>query len=195
MAKIKDVRYDFHITISVHILIYNGKNKLLLLKRPDTWEWAPGRWGVTGGKLYEHETYVEAIKRKTKQEIGFELLPEGLYEIKQLIIKDKQAHMIFFAAKYNGQKLDGEMIEYKWFDSDEIRKAPASFFAEFYYKDMLTQFLKGNKELLPMSKLESLNYPVLGETKEYKRWFKGVINKSYNPELVADFVKWKKKKS
>jgi ADP-ribose pyrophosphatase YjhB (NUDIX family) len=192
--KTKDARYDFHITISVHILIYNDKNEILLLKRPATWEWAPGRYGVTGGKLYEHETYTEALKRKTKQEVGFQVSPEGLYQIKQLIIKDKQAHMFFFAAKYQGQKFSGEMVEYKWFNINEIKKTPSTVFAEYYYKDMLTEFLKSDKKLLPMTMVDSLNYIKLADTKKYKEWFTGIINIDYDPEKVADFARWKKKR-
>lgn len=67
----KDPRYDYDITVSAHFII-EDKGKILIAKRPDTWEWAPGRWSLVGGKLYADESFEEGIKRKTKQELGFE---------------------------------------------------------------------------------------------------------------------------
>lgn len=160
-------------------------------KRPETWEWAPGRWGLIGGKIYEHESMEEAIKRKTKQELGFELAPGGLYEVRQLIIKDKQAYMYFFVAKYSGQKIKGELAEYHWFSKAEFDKFPSNSFGEFFYKEMLGEFLSSEPAILPMSKVKSLNYIQLGDTPEYKKWFEGIINQNYNPENIADFKKWK----
>jgi ADP-ribose pyrophosphatase YjhB (NUDIX family) len=137
--KIKDKRYDYHITVSAHLLIEKDK-KLLLARRPETWEWAPGRWVLIGGKLYSDEAFTDVIKRKTKQELDFELLPKTLYQVKQLIMEEKQAFMYFFTTDYNGQRPSGEVEEYKWFSVDEIEKTPINEFAEYYYKDLLKEF-------------------------------------------------------
>lgn len=164
-----------------------------MAKRPEIWEWAPGRWGLPGGKIYQFESFIDAIKRKTKQELGFELTPEGLYQLKQLIIKDKQAFMFFFVAKYKSQKITGEMVDYKWFDIKDLNKFPSSKFAEFFYKKMLIEFLEKQVKLLPIEMIDSLNYIKLSDTKSYKDWFEGIINKNYDPNKVADFRKWKRK--
>jgi len=194
MMKVKDPRYDYHITVSAHLLWKTVDNQILMAKRPETWEWAPGRWGLPGGKIYQFETFMDAIKRKTRQELGFELMPDGLYQIKQLIIKDKQAFMYFFSAKYEGQELTGEMTDYKWFGIKDLNEFPSNKFAEYFYKKMLSEFLVKDAKLLPMEVVDSLNYIKLSDTKNYKDWFEGIINKDYDPNKVADFKKWKKVK-
>jgi ADP-ribose pyrophosphatase YjhB (NUDIX family) len=190
----KDPRYKFTIVVSVHILIINNKNEVLMAKRPSTWEWGPGRWGMVGGKLYEEENFFDAIKRKTKQELGFELEPEGLYQVKQLIIKDRQVFMYFFVSKYKAQNINGEMAEYKWFRIDSIKETPLNEFAEYFYKEMLTALLTKPIKLLPNNMINSLNYIKLTEESNYKDWFEGMINKDYNPEIIPDFKKWNKSK-
>lgn len=193
--KVKDPRYDYHITVSAHIIIENDKREILMGKRPDNWEWAPGRWGLFGGKIYEHESMEETIKRKTKQELGFEIKPEGLYKIEQLIIADKQAYMYFFVAKYSGQKIEGALAEYRWLGKKDFDEKPANNFGEYFYKKMLGDFLSSTPQIFPVDKIQSLNYIVLGETPDYKQWFKGIINKDYRPEVIPDFKVWKKQKS
>jgi ADP-ribose pyrophosphatase YjhB (NUDIX family) len=188
-----DPRYKFTIVVSAHVLIINKENKVLMAKRPDTWEWGPGRWGIVGGKLYEEENFFDCIKRKTKQEFGLELQPEGLYKIKQLIIKERQAFMYFFVSRYNDEKISGEMVDYKWYGADDIKTTPNNKFAEYFYKDMLVELLTKPVKLLPIDMIESLNYIKLAKIKSYKEWFSGVINKNYNPEVIPDFIKWKAK--
>ena len=187
----KDPRYKFTITVSAHILLLDSKNRVLMSKRPKTWEWGPDRWGVMGGKVYEHENFFETIRRKSIQELGFEIKPEGLYQIKQLLIKDKQAFMFFFVSKHQGQKLTGEMEEYKWFGKKEIVETPLEKFAEYFYKNMLTKFVAGNVKLLPVSMVESLDYVNLSDDADYKKWFRGMIKRDYDPEKIADYKRWK----
>lgn len=190
----KDPRYIFTITVSAHVLLLDDDKKVLMSKRPDTWEWGPGRWGITGGKVYEHENFFETIKRKTKQELGFEVVPDGLYQIKQLLIKDKQAFMFFFVAKYQGLELKGEMSAYKWFGNDEIDKTKNEEFSEYFYKDMLRKFVTEDVKLLPVTMIESLDYVALSNDKSYKDWFASMIKKDYDPEKLKDYRIWKKSK-
>ncbi len=190
--KVKDPRYDYYITVAAQIIIRNKKGEVLLAKRPDTWEWAPGRWSLIGGKLYVHESLEDAIKRKTKQELGIEIIPEGLYEIKHLVIEGKSAYMYFFTSEHSGIEGSGEMTEYRWFNMDMIKKFDNDKFAEFFYKEMLLKYLTEISNVLPVSKIQSLDYIKLTKTANYKKWFKGVINKDYDPEAIPDFLKWKK---
>ena len=192
--KVKDPRYDYHITVSAHFILEKD-NKILIAKRPETWEWAPGRWSLVGGKLYKEESFVEGIKRKTKQELGFEVKPKGLYEVKQLIIDGKQALMYFFVGNYNGEKINGEMQDYKWVGASEIQQMDSKDFAEYFYQDMFINYLKGDKKLFPLSKIDSLNYIKLKKGKKYRQWFKDIINKDFDPDKVDDYKKWKNRSS
>lgn len=186
-----DPRYAFSTAFSSQIIIFDKDDRILLGKRPDTWEWAPGRWGLIGGKVYETETLEDAIKRKTQQEIGFEMTPDGLYQIKQIIIEGRQVLMFFYISEYKGQNIDGELAEYRWFSNKDIQNMPGENFSEFFYKGMFLDFLSGEKNVFPISKIQSLNYIDLGENKDYKEWFEGIINKNYNPDVIPDYKKWK----
>lgn len=179
-------------TVSAHLILEND-NKILIAKRPETWEWAPGRWSLVGGKLYKEESFEEGIKRKTKQELGIEVKPKGLYQIKQLIIDGQQAFMYFFIGTYKGEEIKGEMQEYKWVEINEIKQMDSKDFAEYFYQDMFIGYLEGDKELFPLSKIDSLNYIKLGKSKKYKHWFEDIINKDFDPEKVDDYKKWKNK--
>jgi 8-oxo-dGTP pyrophosphatase MutT (NUDIX family) len=194
-VKIKDPRYDYHITVSAHIIIEDSDRRILMAKRPNNWEWAPGRWSMIGGKLYRDESFEDAIKRKTKQELGFELKPKGLYELKHLILDGKQAYMYFFTAKYDNEPITGEMTDYKWLGLEDIKEMPLTDFAEFYFPKMLTKYLSEEAETFPISKIDSLDYTQLDKTPKYKKWHEGIINKDYNPEEIDDFKKWKKAKA
>lgn len=192
--KVKDPRYDYHITVSAHFIIEH-KNKALIVRRPESWEWAPGRWTLVGGKLYKNETFADCIRRKTKQELGFEINPSGLYQIKQLVIKTKQAFMFFFTGIYKDQEIKGEMQDYKWVGLKEVKLMKTKDFSEFFYRDMIKKYLEGEKEAFPMSKVESLNYIKLIKTKKYQNWFENIFNKDFDPKKVKDFKKWKKSNS
>lgn len=192
--KVKDPRYDYHITVSAHFILEKD-NKILIAKRPETWEWAPGRWSLVGGKLYKEESFIEGIKRKTKQELGFEVKPKGLYEVKQLVIEGKQAFMYFFVGNYKGQNIKGEMQDYKWAGVSEIKQMDSKDFAEYFYQDMFIEYLEGYKKLFPLSKIDSLNYIKLSKSKKYKNWFRDIINKDFDPEKVDDYKKWKNRSS
>jgi ADP-ribose pyrophosphatase YjhB (NUDIX family) len=190
----KDPRYDYQITVSAHFIIEND-NKILIAKRPETWEWAPGRWSLIGGKLYKEESFSKGIKRKTKQELGFEVQPKGLYQINQLIIEGKQAFMYFFASDYNGEEIQGEMQDYKWIGIEDVKTMKLNEFAEYFYKGMFVKYLSGDKEVFPMSKINSLNYIELENAEDYKKWFEDIINEDFDPEKVDDYKKWKNKTS
>ncbi len=188
---IKDERYDYHITVSAHVIVQKGKSVLIAL-RPKTWEWAPGRWSLIGGKLYKEESFTQAIKRKTKQELGFEVNPKGLYQIKQLLIGNKNAYMYFFVAQYNNEKISGEMTEYRWVNTSDIKAMKQSEFAEYYYKEMFTDFFTGKTKIFPMSKIDVLDYTKIRNTNNYKKWFRGVVNEDYDPNQIKDYKKWQK---
>jgi hypothetical protein len=57
---------------------------------------------------------------------------------------------------------------------------------------MLLKYLTEASGILPISKIQSLDYTSLSKNNNYKKWFKGVVNKEYDPNFIPDFVKWKK---
>lgn len=193
----KDPRYQYEVAVSSQIILYNNHGQILIAKRPDNWEWMPGRWSLIGGKLYENEPFVDSIKRKTKQELGKALYPDGLFKLVQLLIKGRQAHLFVFVKKSDSKfNPSGEMEEYKWVNLKEIAQMSINDFSEYFYKDLLIEFLQSEEKVfLPMGFITSLEYFKISDEPKYKEWFAGGINKNYNPEEIKDFQKWKNKKS
>lgn len=54
-------------------LFVDSSNRLLLLKRSNGSEFAPGLWGFCGGKIESHETPFQCSRREAKEELGLEL--------------------------------------------------------------------------------------------------------------------------
>lgn len=55
----------------VHVLVFNGRDELLLQKRSMTKDVAPGKWDTSvGGHVNSGETLEEAVKREMEEELG-----------------------------------------------------------------------------------------------------------------------------
>ena len=50
------------------VVVLNKRDEVLILKRPDTVDWAPDKWAYPGGKLEENESPLTAAIRETKEE-------------------------------------------------------------------------------------------------------------------------------
>ena len=50
------------------VVILNKRDEVLILKRPDTVDWAPDKWAYPGGKIEENESPLTAAIRETKEE-------------------------------------------------------------------------------------------------------------------------------
>ena len=50
------------------VVVLNKRDEVLILKRPDTDDWAPSKWALPGGKLEENESPLTAAIRETKEE-------------------------------------------------------------------------------------------------------------------------------
>ena len=138
MDYIKDLRkvigHDLIIGVGCGLLLENEKGELLLQKRSDN-----GQWCIPGGALEPHETYIEAVKREIREEVGINVLnPElfGLYSGEDRVIhypNDDIVYslaVIFRATKYEGviSDEDSEVLEHRFFGRNEIPE-------ELFYPD------------------------------------------------------------
>ena len=55
------------------VVILNGENDILILKRPDWVHWAPSKWAFPGGKIENNETSLDAAIRETKEETNLDV--------------------------------------------------------------------------------------------------------------------------
>ncbi len=59
---------EYHLV--VHIWIINNKGEILIQKRSEHLEFAPGVWATTGGSAIKGEDSITAACRETKEELG-----------------------------------------------------------------------------------------------------------------------------
>tara|TARA_B100000700_G_C14780615_1_gene731149 strand:- start:469 stop:828 length:360 start_codon:yes stop_codon:yes gene_type:complete len=100
------------------VLVLDGTNQLLILKRPDWVSWAPGKWGLPGGAIEEGETPMEGAIRETMEETTLAVF--NLKDVKLPL--DKGLHS-FYTRSYKGQVvIDKEHDEWVWVSRQEIEK-------------------------------------------------------------------------
>lgn len=114
--------------ISVEIIILHN-NKILLTKRADNAEVAPGVWNVPAGKVKYHEVPLEALFREAKEETNLDVTlirelnvrtfkgktaNEDIYRlIFTYLVKPKSDDLTNFA-------LNNEHSEFAWVDKEEL---------------------------------------------------------------------------
>ena len=111
----------------VVVLVIYKDGKVLLQKRTDD-----GTWALHGGGLELGETYIDALYREVKEELGIVPIdPElmGIYSGKKMFHKYEkskdQVYVLshaFICSKYDGKisMQDGEVEKLKWFDLNDL---------------------------------------------------------------------------
>ncbi len=108
--------------------IFDGAGRLLLVKSP---KWGD-RWMIPGGHVDLGETVFDCVVREVKEEVGIDVVPEGVLVIGEDIFPQnfyRKAHFIYFetVCRTVGDseiKPDGrETTEYKWFEPENALKS------------------------------------------------------------------------
>ncbi len=100
---------------AVNAAIFNSKNEVLLTRRSAMVR-EPGKWCLPGGHFEGGETWVEAMRRETFEEVGIEVLEErliGIYSDPQLTVTSQAAkdgfHRQFLAILFEVTRFKGEV--------------------------------------------------------------------------------------
>jgi 8-oxo-dGTP diphosphatase len=103
------------------VIIFNDKNKVLLLKRSQKVDTYRGLWGFPGGKIEDGETSVDAAVREVSEETGLEVYQKKLVYVFTMI-KEPYKHIVFFLTnEWSGSpRVDWESDEFGWFDPSEL---------------------------------------------------------------------------
>lgn len=166
-----DPKYQYTKIHAIKIILENSKGEILLIQEPEFNEWMPGHWGLPGGKPLVKESLYKAFKRKMKGDLGVDLEPKGIYRIEELLIDDRTA-LMFHAVIKVGRDFQpkGEIASHKWVGVEEIKKMDISEFTEFYNKDLLLDYLTGNRQVMDFDLIETQQYYDMHENEEYKKW-------------------------
>ncbi len=168
----EDKRYQFEKVVAIKVIVENPKGKILLIQEPETNEWMPGHWGLPGGKPLEKESLYNAFKRKIKGELGVDLEPKGIYRIEELLIDGRTALMFHVVTQVKKDFKPGdEIASYKWAGIEEVKAMDTSEFTEFFNKELLLDYLAGNREVADFDLIETQQYYDMHENPNYQKWW------------------------
>jgi mutator protein MutT len=108
---------------AVDVLVVNN-GKLLICKRADDRDHAPGQWEALGGRVEQGETLEQAVKREAKEETGLDVeIVEPIYTFRFLRGLEKAEHLgVSFWCKYLGGEVvidSHEHSEFRWARPEE----------------------------------------------------------------------------
>jgi len=128
--------------VGVKVLLKNSEGKFLLLRRsPEKYTDVAGDWDIVGGRIEPGTPLLDNLKREVKEETGLVLTDEPKLVAAQDILRISSRHVVrlTYIARIDGSpKLDGDHLEYKWFDKEELKNLKE---LDIYFKDILTREL------------------------------------------------------
>ena len=118
--------YPRHPLVGVGALIHDEGGRVLLIRRK--FEPNKGRWSLPGGLLETGESLEEGVLREVREELGIGVRLEGLIDVADEIIPDKDGRTRFhfilldFLASPGDEKivLNGESSAYRWFEPEKV---------------------------------------------------------------------------
>jgi len=111
-------------TFASIVIYFNPDNKVLLLKRKEEADFAPGQWGFVGGRAEEGENFKEAAIRETHEESGLKLLPEDLIKITTFRDRHRLPVHVFACKHFEGtvemKSVAEEHDDYMWVGLNDV---------------------------------------------------------------------------
>ena len=95
-------------------VLYDNKNRVLLLKRSHYHKKHAGEWDLPGGHTHVNEELEDGLAREVKEETGL--------DIKSADLLKTVDNIHYFVINYNSQpiKISHEHVEYKFFDKIQL---------------------------------------------------------------------------
>ena len=99
-------------------VLVDHRSRTLVLLRPETTNWAPGKWGYPGGRIECDETPVAAAVRETLEETTLRIL--NLRPVKLEIGKPVA---IYYTRDFSGTtQIDHEHDDWRWVTREQLRR-------------------------------------------------------------------------
>lgn len=140
--KLKEGEYR----LFVHMWLINSKGEILIQKRSEQVNFAPGLWAVTGGGAIQGEDSVDAAYREVKEELGIDIhiknKPVTFVSDNTII----DIYIIEYDKDIDNIKLQKEEVsDVKWVTVDELKLMIQK--GEFYksndgYYEFLSKYIK-----------------------------------------------------
>ena len=111
--------------VGAAILVVDGNNRLLMMRRSDS-----GCWGIPGGSVEPGEVVESAAKRETAEEANLEVVEMSLFGVfsgPELFYEYPNGDevynviIVYLSRDWHGEvKLNDEHTEWRWFTANEI---------------------------------------------------------------------------
>ena len=162
---------DYKKENSIKVIIENKEGKILLVQESADDEWMPNHWGLPGGRPKLKEPLHDALVRTVKEETDIDVEPLGLYKIEEVLHEDRTVMMFITVAHFDFEiEIKGRVQSHKWVDAEDVAKMDTSEFTAFYAKDLILDYLAGNREYVDFKLIETQQYYGLDESEAYKKW-------------------------
>jgi len=141
-------------TFGVVGAILERDGKILLVKEAQGVDY--GKWSHPAGWIDVGEDPIEAVKRETKEESGFDFKPTHILGIYSLLRKDKEKELgaiphaikiIFIGdiSKEQSKELYEDISETKWFTPEAIYQMDSKTLRDVDIKEMVRAYFKGKR--------------------------------------------------
>ena len=128
----------------VHVLVFNDEGRLLLQKRSQNKDVAPGKWDTSvGGHISPSEDLIAAAKREMEEELG--IVPEDIKPVYSYIHSNHYESELVFthSCTHNGPfSFNKEEIdEVLFWKIEDIKKAIGSGILSDNFESEITKYL------------------------------------------------------
>lgn len=129
-----------------HMVFYNDKGEILLQRRSDTKDLAPGVWAFTGGSALAGEDTLAACVRESREEMGIEVDADSAERIISYSRNDSFVDVFLIKTDVTAERLilqPEEVAEARWFSRSEffeLIQRPDIFWG-YDYTDILIKYL------------------------------------------------------
>ena len=108
--------------LAVGAFIDNDKGTYLLLQRTESAKHFPSAWETPGGKLDKGESFAEALVREAKEEVGLEIVLDGLVGASEFELPHIKVVLLYMKAHIvSGDViLSHEHQDYTWLPLSEF---------------------------------------------------------------------------
>jgi 8-oxo-dGTP pyrophosphatase MutT (NUDIX family) len=98
------------------VVIFDKEGRVLILLRPETVSWAPGKWALPGGHIEEGETPMMAAVREVREETSLAVPNPQQFHV------SRNGEVVYFVADhYAGDvEIDFEHDDFAWVYPDEL---------------------------------------------------------------------------
>ena len=108
---------------SVHLILFNSKNAILLQRRALSKKWYPNLYTYSVSGTVADESYEDCIKKETREEIGISIPLRFVFRYSFFDECDKAFHAVFVANSDDKIKPDKrEISEIKWISIESLKK-------------------------------------------------------------------------